>query len=297
MLHWCGVPRCDGPRVVTGRENDVAEGSMAGHVALVTGAAMGIGRAIARAFGREGATVIATDVQAPGVEETVALIVGAGGSARAERLDVSDAMAVQRVVEVCQDTYGRLDLAVNNAGVIDIHPLLDFGVDTWQRAFAVNVHGPFAVTTAAGRIMAHQEIHPTTACRGKIINVGSGAADIPRPDFAAYGATKAALHHFTQSSAVALASHTISITEMCPTSVADGMWRDMGARLAHTTGRPEQDIIQERLDRTPGGQFESAASVAEIAVFIATARGMYLNGRRVWTAGFVDERDARAPNQ
>ena len=269
---------------------------MVGHVALVTGAGRGIGRAIALAFAGAGASVVATDIDEASATETGHLIVDAGGTGIGTRLDVADGAAVDQVVALARDTYGRLDVAVSNAGVVDVAPLIDFPLATWRRAFAVNVDGTFSVTLAAARLMATQEPREDTACRGKVINVSSGAADAPRPNFAAYGATKAAINHFSQSAAVALAPHAISTTLMCPTSVADGMWRYLGNRLAETTGRDEDEIIRERLAQTPTGHFESADNVGEIAVYIASARGMFLNGRKVWTAAYVDERDARAPN-
>jgi NAD(P)-dependent dehydrogenase (short-subunit alcohol dehydrogenase family) len=274
---------------------DIAR-SMTGHVALVTGAGRGIGRGIARAFGAAGASVLATDIDEAAAEETARLITEAGGVGRSSRLDVADGQAVAETVAHARETFGRLDVAVNNAGVVDVLPLLDFKLETWRRAFSINVDGAFSVTLNAARLMIDQAPHADTGCRGKIINVSSGASDSPRPDFAAYGATKAALNHFSQSAAVALAEHAISTTVMCPTSVADGMWLYLGSRLAATTGRDEREIVDERLAQTPSGRFETAANVGEIAVYIASARGMFLNGRKVWTSSFVDQRDARAPN-
>ena len=223
---------------------------MDGHVALVTGAGRGIGQAIALAFAGAGASVLATDIDADAALETEHQIGEAGGTGTGARLDVSDGAAVERTVALARDTYGRLDVAVNNAGVVDVAPLIDFPLDTWRRAFAVNVDGTFSVTLAAARVMSGQDPREDTGCRGKVITVSSGAADAPRPNFAAYGATKAAINHF----------------------------------------------IRERLAQTPTGHFESAANVGDIAVYIASARGMFLNGRKVWTAAYVDERDARAQN-
>jgi NAD(P)-dependent dehydrogenase (short-subunit alcohol dehydrogenase family) len=287
------MERCSAVETVTNGSDGPR--ALEGQVAIVTGAGRGIGRAIAIAFAGAGASVVATDIDEAGVEETTTLVAEAGGTAIASRLDVADGAAVGRTVDLARDTYGRLDVAVNNAGVVDVSPLLDFSLEVWRRAFSINVDGAFSLTLAAARTMIRQKPHVSTGCRGKIINVSSGAADIPRPDFAAYGATKAALNHFSQSAAVALAEHGIATTVMCPTSVADGMWRYLGGRLAETTGRDEAEIVAERLAQTPGGQFETAANVAAIAVFIAAARGMHLNGRRVWTSAFVDARDARAP--
>lgn len=277
-------------------EPDDRRVSMDGHVALVTGAGRGIGRAIALAFAGAGATVVATDIDESSVLETGRLITDAGGTGVGTRLDVADGAAVEEAVAFARQTYGRLDVAVNNAGVVDVAPLMDFPLETWRRAFAVNVHGTFAVTLAAARVMSTQDPRQDTACRGKVITISSGAADSPRPNFAAYGATKAAINHFSQSAAVALAPMAISTTVVCPTSVADGMWRYLGNRLAESTGRDEDEIIRERLAQTPTGHFESAANVGDIAVYVASARGMFLNGRKVWTAAYVDERDARAPN-
>jgi NAD(P)-dependent dehydrogenase (short-subunit alcohol dehydrogenase family) len=239
-----------------------------GLVAIVTGAANGIGRAIATEFAANGACVMAADVDAPGAEAVAA---GLGGSARGVGVDVTKPEEVAAAVDAAVDAWGRLDVVVNNAGVFHLGSVLDCDVDTWRRVFAVNVDGTYAMAREAVRVMLDQPPHPATGVRGRIVNVSSGSADTGRPFFPAYGASKAAVNHLSKSLAAAYGDRLVATTVLYPGNVREGMWRDLGPRIAEVEGRPVEEVVGERW-------FQPADHVAHAAVYIAASRGLDLNG-------------------
>jgi NAD(P)-dependent dehydrogenase (short-subunit alcohol dehydrogenase family) len=136
-------------------------------------------------------------------------------------------------------------------------------------------------------IMVRQERHPVTRCRGKVINVSSPAAEVGRPLVAAYGASKAALNHLSKTSALVLAEQSIATTVLYPGSVMGALWEAMLPDLAAQEGRDADQILAERRSETPSGRFQTPEEVAAIALHIAAAPGMALNGRIVWSEAHV----------
>lgn len=172
--------------------------SIAGHVALVTGAASGMGRAIARLFAAEGAKVAATDVDEGAVRAVVDEIRAAGGQAEAWRLDVSSREEVDRVVAEVAKRFGGLDVLVNNASDLGPTPLpmlSDTECEDLERVYATNVIGPFRLTKALMGALA------ASAREGRgavVLNISSDAAINAYPGWGAYGSSKAALHHLSR---------------------------------------------------------------------------------------------------
>jgi NAD(P)-dependent dehydrogenase (short-subunit alcohol dehydrogenase family) len=206
-------------------------GKLEGKVALVTGASRGIGRAIAERFAAEGARVAVTartleegDHPLPGsLRATVQAIEASGGQALAVACDVSQFEACQQAVERARQTFGPIDVLVNNAALTYFVPIADFPVAKWQRSFAVNVHGPFYMS---------QLVLPDMIARksGAIVNISSGAAIGPgRGPYQAaqragrggtlYGAEKAALERFTQGLAAEVYRDGVSVTCVSPSQV------------------------------------------------------------------------------
>ena len=143
-------------------------------------------------------------------------------------------------------TFGRLDILVNNAGVFHVAPLLDFPLEAWRRGFAVNLDGALLATQRAGRMMQAQDPHPLTGCRGKILNISSGAAEVGRPFLPAYGASKAALNHLSKTSALVLGPHAIATTVLYPTSVREGMFGPIADQMAEFEGLSPDDFAAQR---------------------------------------------------
>jgi D-sorbitol dehydrogenase (acceptor) len=184
-------------------------------------------------------------------------------------------------------TYDRLDILVNNAGIFHVSPFLDFPLEAWRRVFSVNVDGALMATQRAAKLMQRQTPHSATGCRGKIINISSGAAERGRPFLAAYGASKAALNHVSKTSALVLADSNICVTVVNPTSVREGMFGPIADEMAEYEGVTPREFEEQRASGSPLGRLQKPEEVGTIAVWVAAARGMDLHGRLVYTEAHV----------
>ena len=238
-----------------------------GRIALVTGAAGGIGRAVVRLLRESGATVVATDRAASmvdvrdghdrasthpsGGEAVHAHGPGPSGAASADAkarpgvgvagfhpyaLDVTDADAVDALVARVEADLGPIDLAVNVAGILSTASVLDLTADEWRRTFAVNTDGVFHVSQALARVMASRR-------RGAMVTVSSNAAGIPRQNMAAYAASKAATTMFVRCLGLELAPLGIRCNIVAPgstrTPMQTGMWTDAGGEARTIAGTLE----------------------------------------------------------
>jgi D-sorbitol dehydrogenase (acceptor) len=256
-------------------------------VALVTGAGHGIGRAIACALANEGASVVVADIDDEAAAATVASIASNGGTALAVPTDVTSSEAQDRLFRRIRADFDRLDVLVNNAGVFHVAPLLEFPLEAWRRVFAVNLDGALLATQRAGRQMQAQTPHAVTGCRGKILNISSGAAERGRPFLPAYGASKAALNHLTKSTALVLGQHAIATTVLYPTSVRQGMFDPIAEEMAEFEGMTPKEFRDQRADSSPLGRLQKPEEVGAIAVWVAARPGMSLNGQLVHTEAHV----------
>jgi D-sorbitol dehydrogenase (acceptor) len=264
---------------------------LTGQVVVVTGGGGGIGAAVCGRLAQAGAHVVVADISQAAAEATVRAI-GAGqaaGPARATAVpaDISDPGAVDRLVAGTLQRFGRLDVVVNNAAVIAVQPLTETSLGTWRRTFAVNVEGPLLLMTAAAPAMAAQPRSGHTGCRGKFINISSPAAEHGRGLVPAYGASKAALNHLSQSAAGTWGEQGISTTVVYPGDVDGAMWPGIAARLAAAEGRTAGEVITQRLATAPTGRFQHPGEVADAVLFVAAFRGQDLNGCTVWTQPHV----------
>lgn len=218
-----------------------------GKTALVTGAAGGIGRATAIAYAAAGASVVISDIESEGGEETAHLISSAGGEIIFVRSDVTAADQVDTLIDTCFATYGRLDFACNNAAVeLEDTALADVEEATARRIVDINFMGVFLCMRRQIAKMLDQR-------QGAIVNVASMNALRPRPDSALYDGTKAAVLAMTRSAALAYTARNIRINAVCP-GVTDtpmlamkmgmvGVERSMieqVANLEKRLGRPEE---------------------------------------------------------
>lgn len=200
-----------------------------GKIALVTGAAGGIGAAVVRLLRASGATVVATDRDAPAVHGSPEHIDGIHNHA----LDVTDAVAVDSLVAGIEADLGPIELAINVAGILSTTSVLDLGADEWRRTFAVNTDGVFHVSQAVARVMAPRR-------RGAMVTVSSNAAGIPRQNMAAYAASKAATTMFVRCLGLELAPLGIRCNIVAPgstrTPMQTGMWTDAGGEARTLAG-------------------------------------------------------------
>lgn len=202
-----------------------------GRLALVTGAAGGIGVALVRLLRDSGCRVIATDVCAPQAAGTQP---AEDGDARA--LDVTDSAAVNSLVDAVERDIGPIDFGVNVAGVLQFGTVDSIDDDAWRRTFAVNADGVFYLSRALARVM-------TPRRRGAIVTVGSNAAGVPRHAMAAYGASKAAAAMFMRCLGLELAPLGIRCNSVAPgstlTPMQTGMWADASGEQRVIDGIPE----------------------------------------------------------
>jgi 3-oxoacyl-[acyl-carrier protein] reductase len=234
------------------------EHSLQGKVVLVTGAGAGIGRAIAKRFAGVGSTVIVNDVDASGVDETVATIDDDGGSALGAVADVSSSEQVGAMVAEAMNQHGRIDVLVNNAGLVS--PMLHFfDADEawWRRIIDVNLTGHFLVSHPVARIMAKQG-------GGSIINMSSGGATNAHRSFTAYDATKGGIEALTRAMALDLGPYNIRVNALMPGSI-------------DTSGLP-LDQRQLRGENVPLGRIGEAHDMTGAALFLASDDASYITG-------------------
>ena len=210
-------------------------------VALITGAATGIGRAIAEAFAEHGAHVAVSDSNAEGARE-VAEYINSSGAPKAigVTLDVSDPEQVQSAIQVTIAEYGRIDVLVNNAAILKAHLIIDFPLNDWQDIFRVNMEGTFLCSQAAARAMIKQ------GDGGCIINIASASARKADRKHAAYSASKAAIVCFTRILALELGEYGIRANAILPGATLTGMLENVFAKVP--------GIKQELIDKTVLGK-------------------------------------------
>jgi 3-oxoacyl-[acyl-carrier protein] reductase len=227
-------------------------------VVIVTGAAHGIGRAIARRFAEEGAHVIVNDVKPEGVEAVVKEISANGGSAFAGVADVSKKNDVDGLFDTVLDRFGTVDVLVNNAGLIDVERhFLEGDEAWWDRVLAVNLKGVFLCSLRAAHVMARKR-------RGVIINMSSGGATHSHRGMAAYDASKGGIEALTRAMALDLAPYGIRVNALIPGSI-------------DTQGMPPE-VKRERGQTIPLGRVGEPEELAGPAAFLASDDASYITG-------------------
>lgn len=233
-------------------------------VAIVTGAGTGIGRAIAQAFAREGATVVVDYVVRPdAAEQVVHEIERAGGKALAIQANVTKREDVRRLVQEAVKRFGRLDIMVNNAGVETKYAFLDLPQDEWDHQLAVDLTGPFMGAQEAAKAMVERGIH------GHIINISSVHEDLPMPQNAAYCAAKGGLRMLMRTIADELAGHQITVNNIAPGAIDTPMDAEL---------KKHPDQVRALLSEIPLGRMGQPEEVGELAVYLASDAAAYCTG-------------------
>jgi NAD(P)-dependent dehydrogenase (short-subunit alcohol dehydrogenase family) len=248
---------------------DASGRDLDGRVAVVTGGARGIGRAISTRFLEHGATVVIADRDIAGAEATASEL-AALGPVQATALDVTDWDAVDQAMADVRTIHGRLDICVNNAGVQAIASSLEMTREAWDHVVSVNLTGVFICAQAAGRRMVE-------AGRGSIINMASAAAVLAIPGRAPYCATKAGVIALTKVLAVEWAPSGVRVNALGPGWVQTDL-----VRAAIDEGRlSEEDIAR----RTPLGRLAEPGEIADAALFLASDRSTYFTGQTLFPDG------------
>ena len=191
--------------------------ALKGKVAVVTGAGSGIGRAIAEAFADEGAAVVLAGRREDKLADAVSVITKSGGRARGIATDVTDEDGVARLFRGSVAAFGGVDILVNNAGAFGGGPTDDVSVADWRAMLEVNLTGAFICSREAFRLMKAKR-------SGRIINIGSTAAKVPRPRSAAYAASKYGLDGLTRSMAIEAREFGVGVSIVHPGNTIPGVW-------------------------------------------------------------------------
>ena len=245
---------------------------LSGKVALVTGAARGIGRAIAERLARDGADVALADVRADRLEESVAAVEKHGGRALALSADVTQKVEVDAMVQSTVDRLGGIDALFSNAGIIEVEPFLEAEEAIWDRIMAVNAKGVFLCGQAAARAMIPRN-------GGCIVSIASIASRIGIPDMAAYCASKAAVMSLTRSMALALAPHRIRVNAVAPGIVDTDMWAKIDTQRAALANVAPGESMRRRVASIPLGRAATADEIASLAVFFLGPAAQYVTGQ------------------
>ena len=256
---------------MTGQQSITGLFTLDGQVAVITGAASGIGKATALLFADAGATVVVADKDTHGAAEVAKT---AGGDALALTFDLEDEPSVSTLFDTVKERYGQLDVLVNNAGIYPRYPLDSVTRGQWEEMQRVNVWGCFAVLRAAAGVMR------AAGRGGRVINVSSvGAQRTAVLDQVAYNASKAALDSITLSAALELADDGILVNSILP-----GMVRPLDPKPrdpAHTA--PDGPLI--RPGRVLVGRPASAEEIAGPILMLASAAGAYITGQLIVVDG------------
>lgn len=249
---------------------------MKDQVAIITGAASGIGKDMANAFAREGARVCIADLNLDKARAAAAEIEKAGNTAMAVAMDVTDEQAVDSGVDEVAETYGGIDVLVSNAGIQHIAPIVELSLDDWRKVMAIHVDGAFLTSRACLRHMYN------SSRGGTIIFMGSVHSKLASPLKAPYVTAKHGLLGLCKAVAREGAEYGVRSNVICPGFVRTPLVDRQIPEQARELGISEEEVIKNvMLKDTVDGEFTTTADVAELAVFLASFPTNALTGQSV----------------
>jgi len=235
---------------------------------IVTGATSGIGRATAKAFAAEGGALVLVGRDQAALTEVLAEVRAAGGAGAASAVDLTAADAPGRIVGTAIDSFGRIDVVVNAAGVIASAPLESTSDELWDSMMAINARAPFRLTREA--------LPYLTKTRGSVVNVSSVNGLRSFPGVLAYCVSKAAVDHLTRCAAIELAPLGVRVNAVNPGVTVTNLHRRSGM------GEEQYATFLERSKTThPLGRPGDAAEIAELILFLASDRAAWMTGETI----------------
>jgi NAD(P)-dependent dehydrogenase (short-subunit alcohol dehydrogenase family) len=240
-----------------------------GKVAIVTGGGTGIGRAIALVFGREGSKVAVLGRRREALDGVVKELAQSGAEGRAILCDVTQSADTQRAVEFVEREFGRVDVLVNNAGVLSVSTVENISEEEWDRVIETNLKGPFLMARA---------VLPAL-CRvggGAIVNIGSVLGLVGMRDRAAYCASKGGLTLLTKAMALDHAHENIRVNCLCPAIVETELVKGL-----FSESEPGRQAREARIAGLPLGRFGQPNDVAELAAFLASEEASWITGTAI----------------
>jgi NAD(P)-dependent dehydrogenase (short-subunit alcohol dehydrogenase family) len=241
---------------------------LSGKVALVTGASKGVGRGIAIALARHGATVVINyNSDLAGAQETLAAVEAAGGTGITAKASVSSADQIDAMFDLVRQTYGRLDILVNNAGVQTWKALLDLTESEWDHVLDTNLKGTFLCTQRAAAIMKEQGA-------GRILHIGSGCNKVAFPHLVNYTASKGGIEQFTKVAAVELGKFGITVNCVAP-----------GAIEVERTKEEAGDYAGTWSAVTPLGRVGTPEDIGRAVLFFVSELADFVTGQTLYVDG------------
>jgi NAD(P)-dependent dehydrogenase (short-subunit alcohol dehydrogenase family) len=230
-------------------------------VVMVTGAGSGIGAAMARRFAEEGAKVVVGDLNEDAARKVADEIEKAGGTAAAVRQDVSDPQAIEKSVEFALEKFGRLDVAVNNAGISgDLKPTADYSLDAWDKVIAVNLSSVFYG-------MKYQIPAMLRSGGGSIVNIASILGSVGSANSAGYNAAKHGVVGLTKTAALEYSKDGVRVNAIGPGYIETPLLNAL-----------DSEVHDGLVDLHPIGRLGKPEEVAELALFLASDRASFVNG-------------------
>lgn len=249
-------------------------GRVLGKVALVTGAASGIGKATTLALAREGAKIAVTDLNAAGAQATVNEIVSSGGDAVAYSLDVTSETDWERAIDSVLENWNKLDILVNNAGISFAKPVTDMTLSEWQRVMAVNLDGVFLGTKHGVKAMRK-------GTGGSVINIASASGLKASPGASAYCASKAAVRMLSKAVALECAQNndSIRVNTVFPSGVISPMWEGMEFwQEIKSKAGSEEAAWKVMSEAIPLKRFAKPEEIAQAILYLATDEAGFVTG-------------------
>jgi len=238
-----------------------------GKVAVVTGAARGIGQAISKRLAQEGADVVLCDLQAEWLAETAGIVEGLGRKALSLAVDVGDSEAVNACINEVVKVFGKVDIMINNAGITKDTLLVRMSDDDWDAVLRVNLKGTFLFSRAVAKHMMKQR-------SGAIVNIASISGVIGTAGQANYAASKAGVIALTKSTANELASRGVRANAIAPGFISSKM-----------TDALSEDVRKQYLSRIPLGRFGTVEDIANAVVFLASEQSSYMTRQTLHVNG------------
>ncbi len=245
-------------------------GRLEGKVAVITAGGSGIGAATARRLAREGAMVVIADLSGTRASDVAAEIGKSGGSAKWLKMDASDPEGVQAALRLATDSWGRLDVMFNNAGLGAVEPLETMSLETWNRILAVTLTSAFLGIKYSLPIMRKQG-------GGSIINTASISGIAGDYGMSAYNAAKAGVINLARAAALENAKHGIRVNCVCPGAI--------NTRVAQLLGGNDVEGFRRRLGQNPLGRIGEPDEIANAVVFLASGEASFITGTTIVADG------------
>ena len=235
-------------------------------VAIVTGAVGAIGRGICTSLSQQGMRIVVADLDLAACEHFVGELLAQGVDALGVAVDVTSKASVERMAERALSYYGQIDALINNAGVIEVAPLVEFSEEKWDRVMAVNLKGTFFCAQVVAPTMIAQK-------RGRIVNFASVAAKRPAPLLTAYAATKHGIVGMTQVWCQELGPFNITVNTVCPGFVDSPMWsQKLGPAFAQNLGVSAGEVVNALAkSEMPLGRTQQPKDIGEAVAYLCAA--------------------------